>query len=174
MKDRYSRAQIGLHWLTALLVLCTLFLPYGQDLVADLLGGTGGVFTLHKSLGLTILLLTVLRLLVRAKHGTPDLLLESAVWQRRAAKAGHVALYLLLLLMPLSGLLFGRRPVELFWLVQIDPLPLSDGARALARQFHLTAKYLLFALILGHTAIALWHHYRLRDGVLKSMLPRRS
>lgn len=172
MKDRYSSAQIGLHWLTALLVVCTLFLPYGQDLVADWLGGTGGVFTLHKSLGLTILLLTLLRLLVRARHGSPRL--HAAAWQRRAAAAGHVALYLLLLLMPLSGLLFGRRPVELFWLVSIDPLPLSDGARALARQFHLTAKYLLFALILGHSFIALWHHYRRRDGVLRAMLPRRS
>lgn len=173
MKDRYSSTQIALHWLSAGLVLCTLSLPYGQDLVADLLGGTGGVFTLHKSLGLTILLLTVLRLLVRARHGAPQLLSDNAVWQRRIAKAGHITLYLLLLLMPLSGLLFGRRPVELFWLVQIDPLPLSDGARALSRQFHLTAKYLLFALILGHAFMALWHHYRLRDGVLRAMLPRR-
>lgn len=174
MNDRYSSAQIGLHWLTALLVLCTVLLPYAQDLVADWLGGTGGVFTLHKSLGLTILLLTVLRLLVRARHGAPRLLAHHAVWQRRAAAAGHVALYLLLLLMPLSGLLFGRRPVEVFWLVSIDPLPLSDAARALARQFHLTAKYLLFALIVGHSVIALWHHYRRRDGVLRAMLPRRS
>jgi len=174
MNDRYSSAQIGLHWLTAVLVLCTIFLPYGQDLVADWLGGTGGVFTLHKSLGLTILLLTVFRLLVRSVHGAPHLLADNAVWQRRAAKAGHLALYLLLLLMPLSGLLFGRKPVELFWLVQIDPLPLSDGARALARQFHLTAKYLLFILILGHAGIALWHHYRLRDCVLRAMLPRRN
>jgi len=174
MTDRYSGTQIALHWLSAVLVICTLSLPYAQDLVADLLGGTGGVFTLHKSLGLTILLLTVLRLLVRAWHGAPRLLADSARWQRSAAKLAHGALYLLLLAMPLSGLLFGKRPVELFWLLTIDPLPVSDSTRALARQFHLTAKYLLFALILGHACMALWHHYRLRDGVLGAMLPRRS
>ena len=50
MKDRYSGTQIALHWLSAVLVICTLTLPYAQDLLADLLGGTGGVFTLHLSL----------------------------------------------------------------------------------------------------------------------------
>lgn len=173
MNERYSGPQIVLHWLSAVLVICTLSLPYAQDLLADLLGGSGGVFTLHKSLGLSILLLTVLRLLLRARHGTPQRLVDSASWQRLAAKLGHAALYLLLLAMPLSGLLFGKRPVELFWLLTIDPLPVSDTTRALARQFHLTAKYLLFALILGHACMALWHHYRLRDGVLRTMLPRR-
>jgi len=173
MNERYSGPQIVLHWLSAVLVICTLSLPYAQDLLADLLGGSGDVFTLHKSLGLSILLLTVLRLLLRARHGTPQRLVDSASWQRLAAKLGHAALYLLLLAMPLSGLLFGKRPVELFWLLTIDPLPVSDTTRALARQFHLTAKYLLFALILGHACMALWHHYRLRDGVLRAMLPRR-
>lgn len=173
MNERYSGPQIVLHWLSAVLVICTLSLPYAQDLLADLLGGSGDVFTLHKSLGLSILLLTVLRLLLRARHGTPQRLVDSASWQRLAAKLGHAALYLLLLAMPLSGLLFGKRPVELFWLLTIDPLPVSDTTRALARQFHLTAKYLLFALILGHACMALWHHYRRRDGVLRAMLPRR-
>jgi len=174
MKDRYSGTQIALHWLSAVLVICTLTLPYAQDLLADLLGGTGGVFTLHKSLGLSILLLTLLRLLVRARHGAPQLQADNARWQRRAAGLTHGMLYLLLMAMPLSGLLFGKRPVELFWLVSIDPLPVADATRAVARQFHLTAKYLLFALILGHACMALWHHYRLRDGVLRGMLPRRS
>ncbi|SHL30794.1 cytochrome b [Phytopseudomonas punonensis] len=173
MRARYSGTQIFLHWLSALLVICTLLLPYSQDLIADVLGSAGGVFTLHKSLGLTILLLTLLRLVIRARLGEPLLLETSARWKRHASKTTHAALYLLLLLMPLSGLLFGKRPVELFWLLSVGPLPLSDEARAIARQFHLTAKYLLFALILGHAAMALWHHYLLRDGVLSAMLPRR-
>ncbi|TBU96213.1 cytochrome b [Phytopseudomonas dryadis] len=171
MKTRYSSVQIGLHWLSAILVLSVLALPYGKDLFGALLGGSGGVFTLHKSLGLTILLLTIVRLLVRARQGAPQLLPADAVWQQRAAKAGHALLYLLMILMPLSGLLFGKRPVELFWLVEIGPLPLSDTLRGAAKQFHLIAQYLLFAMILGHAGMALWHHYRLRDGVLTAMLP---
>ncbi|WP_263140620.1 cytochrome b [Pseudomonas sp. RIT-PI-AD] len=171
MHARYSTPQITLHWLSALLVLTIIALPYGSDFFAPFLGGEGGVFTLHKSLGLTVLLLTLLRVVVRARHGAPQLLPTDARFQQFAAKAGHALLYLLLLAMPLTGLIFGKRPVNLFWLVEIGPLPLADGTRALAKQFHVTAQYLLFALILGHAGIALWHHYARRDGVLHGMLP---
>ncbi len=168
---RYSTSQIALHWLTALLVLTNIALPYGHDFFGQFLGGDGGVFTLHKSIGLTVLLLTLLRLVARARYGAPQLLPPEARFQQVAAKAGHALLYLLLLAMPLTGLVFGKRPVNLFWLVEIAPLPLSDDTRALAKQFHLTAQYALYILILGHAAIALWHHFARRDGVLQGMLP---
>jgi len=170
---RYTPAQITLHWLSALLVLAIIALPYGKDLFAGLLGGVGGVFTLHKSLGLTVLALTITRLLVRARHGAPQLLPADERLKLLAAKAGHALLYALLILMPLTGLLFGKRPVNLFWLVEIPPLPLSDAAREAAKAFHVTAQYLLFALILGHAAAAIWHHHVRRDGVLRAMLPAR-
>ncbi|CAD5108489.1 cytochrome b [Zestomonas carbonaria] len=170
---RYSPTQITLHWLSAILVLVIIALPYGSDLFAGLLGGAGGVFTLHKSLGLLVLLLTVLRLLVRTRDGAPQLLPADARLNQLAAKAGHALLYLLLLLMPLSGLLFGKRPLNLFWLVEIPPLPLSDAVREVAKTFHVTAQYLLFALILGHAGAAIWHHRVRRDNVLRAMLPAR-
>lgn len=171
--SRFTPRQITLHWLTALLILLIIALPYGSDFFGSFLGGGGGVFTLHKSLGLLVLALTVLRLLVRARDGAPHLLGDEARLQRLMANSGHILLYALLLLMPLSGLLFGKRPVNLFWLVEIAPLPLSDGARELAKTFHVTAQYLLFALILGHAGAALWHHHVRRDGVLRAMLPGR-
>lgn len=173
MRTRYSTLQIGLHWLSALLVVTVIALPYGLDLFEPLLGGTGNVFTLHKSLGLTVLALTLLRLLARACYGTPALPGSVAPWQQSLARFGHALLYLTLILMPLSGLLFGRRPVELFWLVEVGPVPLDNAWRDVARLFHLTTQYLLFAMIFGHACVALWHHYRLRDGVLQTMLPRR-
>lgn len=171
---RYSPAQIGLHWVSALLILLIIALPYGSDLFEPLLGGGAGVFTLHKSLGLLVLALTLLRLLMRARSGAPDLLSDEPAAQRFAAKAGHALLYLLLVLMPLSGLLFGKRPLNLFWLVEIPPLPLADAVREAAKLFHVTAQYLLFLLILGHAGAALWHHHVHRDGVLRAMLPQRS
>lgn len=174
MIQRYTPAQITLHWLSAVLVLLIIALPYGSDLFEPLLGGGAGVFTLHKSLGLLVLVLTVLRLVVRARAGAPDLLATEPPAQRLAAKGGHALLYLLLILMPLSGLLFGKRPVNLFWLVEIGPLPLSEGVREAAKLFHVTAQYLLFLLILGHAGAALWHHHVRRDGVLRAMLPERS
>lgn len=171
---RYSSAQIGLHWISALLILLIIALPYGSDLFEPLLGGGAGVFTLHKSLGLLVLALTLLRLLVRARAGAPDLLAGEAPLHRFTAKAGHALLYLLLVLMPLSGLLFGKRPVNLFWVLEIPPLPLSGAVREAAKLFHVTAQYLLFLLILGHAGAALWHHHVRRDGVLRAMLPERN
>lgn len=170
---RFTPRQIILHWLSAILVLLIITLPYASDLLAPLFGGVGGIFTLHKSLGLLVLVLTVLRLLVRARDGAPQLLPGDARLQRVAAKSGHALLYALLLLMPLTGLLFGKRPVNLFWLVEIGPLPVEDGVRELAKTFHVTAQYLLFALILGHAGAAIWHHRVQRDGVLRAMLPER-
>lgn len=170
---RYTAAQIALHWSSAILVLAIIALPYGGDLFAGLLGGPGEVFTLHKSLGLLVMALTVLRLAVRARHGAPQVLPAEARLNLLAAKTGHALLYLLLVLMPLSGLLFGKRPLNLFWLVEIPPLPLSEAVRGLAKDFHVTAQFLLFALILGHAGAAIWHHHVRRDGVLRAMLPAR-
>lgn len=173
MSQRYTPAQITLHWLSALLILLIIALPYGSSLFEPLLGGGAGVFTLHKSLGILVLALTLLRLVLRARSGAPDLLAGEPPLTRFAAKAGHGLLYLLLILMPLSGILFGKRPLNLFWLVEIPPLALSDAVREAAKLFHVTAQYLLFVLILGHAGMALWHHHVRRDNVLRAMLPAR-
>jgi len=169
---RFTPIQILFHWLSALLVLAIIALPYGADYFASLLGGKGNVFTLHKSLGVLVLGLTLLRLLYRGRKVPPQQLeAEQSRPQQYAAMVGHGLLYLLLLMMPISGLLFGSKPINLFWLTEIGPLPFSSGIRGVAKDVHLVGQYLLFALILGHAAIALWHHYVRRDDVLKGMLP---
>ena len=167
---RFTPIQIGFHWLSALLVLLIIALPYGADFFASLLGGKGNVFTLHKSLGIVVLVLTLLRLAYRGRK-VPPRQLEQSPAQRFAAKAGHGLLYLLLLVMPMSGLLFGSKPINLFWLVEVGPLPFSSDVRGVAKDVHILGQYVLFAMILGHAAVALWHHYVRRDDVLKDMLP---
>jgi cytochrome b561 len=168
----FTPLQIGFHWLSALLVLVIVALPYGADLFAPVLGGKGGVFTLHKSLGVLVLALTLLRLAYRGRKVPPQQLEpQQSRPQQFAAKAGHGLLYLLLLMMPISGLLFGSKPINLFWLVEIGPLPFSSDIRGMAKDLHIAGQYVLFAMILGHAAIALWHHYVRRDDVLKGMLP---
>lgn len=167
---RFTPVQIAFHWLSALLVLLIIALPYGADVFASLLGGKGNVFTLHKSLGIVVLLLTLLRLAYRGRKIPPQQLEQSPA-QRFAAKAGHGLLYLLLLMMPISGLLFGSKPINLFWLVEIGPLPFSSNVRGVAKDVHILGQYVLFAMILGHATVALWHHYVRRDDVLKGMLP---
>ncbi|TBU91658.1 cytochrome b [Stutzerimonas kirkiae] len=160
--SRFSPAEIALHWLSAILVLLIIALPYGNDLFFEQwFGGKGNVYTLHKSLGITVLFLTLLRLLVRRRDRDTEL----------AVRLGHGLLYLLLLVMPITGLVFGSRPVNLFWLVEIGPLGFSEGVRDIAHGVHLYAQYALFVLILGHAAMALWHHYVRRDDTLRNMLP---
>ncbi|WP_132655957.1 cytochrome b, partial [Pseudomonas aeruginosa] len=124
---RYSPSQIALHWLSAVAVLLIIALPYGADFFAGLLGGKGNVFTLHKSLGVAVLLLTLTRLALRRVQGVPDTLEGNPDWQRAAAKAGHFLLYAVLIVMPLSGMLAGKRPLDLFWLVQIGPFDLPEA-----------------------------------------------
>lgn len=78
-----------------------------------------------------------------------------------------------MIVMPLSGMLAGKRPLDLFWLVQIGPFDLPEAVKAFAGGTHVTVQYLLFALILGHAAAAIWHHRVQKDDVLRAMLPQR-
>lgn len=71
---RYSPSQIALHWSSTVTVLPIIALPYGVDLFAGLLGGKGNTFTLHKSLGVTVLLLTLTRLALCRTQGVLDTL----------------------------------------------------------------------------------------------------
>jgi cytochrome b561 len=86
-----------LHWLTAVLIVVNLLLGFFQD---SLFRGT---VPLHKSIGLTVLVLGVARLLWRVAHPAPPLVPGMAVWERVLARANHVAFYLLIILLPLSG-----------------------------------------------------------------------
>lgn len=165
---RYSSLHIAIHWLVALMVLVIITLPYLSEDLINQLGGPGIVFTWHKSLGLSVLLLTVLRLLLRLVTPTPAVAGDTPI-QRLGVQLGHFLLYALLFSMPLSGLIFGSRPVNVFWLFEIAPLGLDEGVREAAKTFHKTAQYLLFALIIGHTLMALWHHYVRKDGLLSRM-----
>ncbi len=127
---RYSPSQIALHWLSAVAVLLIIALPYGADFFAGLLGGKGNVFTLHKSLGVAVLLLTLTRLALRRVQGVPDTLEGNPDWQRAAAKAGHFLLYAVLIVMPLPilrPLLHTAALACALPALAADPQPASGG-----------------------------------------------
>lgn len=165
---RYRSSQILIHWISAALVLVLISLPYATEAYRTVLGSARNAMVLHKSLGILVLALTLVRLTLRRAHAARCA--QARVAQPgRGARLGHALLYALLLVMPLSGLASSGKPLNLFWLAQMPPLPLDDGLRQLARAFHDRAQYLLFALILGHAGFALWHHYARKDGVLAAM-----
>lgn len=165
-----------LHWLLALLVFGQLALGWAavlwrlSPLKLDL-------FVLHKSFGLVVLVLMLPRLLWRLLNPTPLLPAAMPRWQRHAARVSHGLLYLLLLLLPLSGWVLSSAadiPFRVFWLWPLPALVAPDEAvEDTAAALHFVLVVLLGLVLSAHVGAALWHHYRLRDEVLVRMLPGR-
>lgn len=167
----WGRVSVTLHWLTALLILglATVGLLM-TDLPTSPLKLQ--VYALHKSFGLTVLALTVLRLLWRLLAGSPDTL-PGPKLQVLAAKAVHTMMYVLLFAIPFSGWLYNSAsgfPLRWFGM----PLPrlftgFNPTLKQLAHDLHENLFYALAALLLLHAGAALWHHYGKRDNTLRRM-----
>ena len=172
-RDYWGRSSIALHWLTFALVLALAII--GLSMVGMPTGVLKlKVYALHKSLGLTVLALTALRLLWRLFERRPPLL-AAPRWQNALAVLTHYGLYALLLLVPFSGWWFNSTagfPLKWFGLVKLPPLGEFDRAlKQQARDTHEFLFWLLAATVALHAAAALWHHYRVRDRTLARMLP---
>ncbi|KIQ97893.1 Cytochrome B561 [Lysobacter sp. A03] len=136
------------------------------------------MFNLHKSLGLTVLALAVVRLAWRLYAGAPIPMASIPRWQLLLARVTHWLLYGLIIAMPLSGWLFdsasGLRPLRWFELFQVPKLIAPNtGVREIARDAHGWIFWVLVLLILMHAGAALYHHYFVGDGTLRRMLPGR-
>ena len=134
------------------------------------------VFTLHKSLGLTILALAVLRLTWRAFDPRPAEPADVPHLQVVLARWGHALLYALLFAVPLTGWWFdslsGLRPLYFFGLFEVPHLVAPDKAlKDFASQTHETLFWLLIAVAAGHAAIALVHQFARRNNILGRMWP---
>ncbi|MGH8040944.1 MAG: cytochrome b [Rudaea sp.] len=166
------------HWTIVLLILVQgtiglimVELPKHPNVIA--------VFSFHKSLGLTILALALLRLLWRLFDARPHAPPAIPRWQVFAARASHALLYLLIFLVPLSGWWFDSvtslRPLYWFGLVPIPPLggpdPSMPDLKHIAAGRHEFLFWTLIAVAAGHAAMALIHHFHNRDNVLRRMLP---
>lgn len=174
---RYTRTAMSLHWLIALMII-GLF-AFGLYMVELPLSPQKLKFySYHKWAGVTVFLLVLLRLLWRITHRPPELPAAMPRWQVKAAKAGHHLLYLLMVIVPLSGWLMSS--AKGFQTVWFGVLPLPDFVapdKALAETLKAAHKwfaYGLAALVLAHVAAALKHHFIDRDGLLARMLPGRA
>lgn len=173
---RWSATSQAFHWASAALLvalggigLWMVDLPNGPDKIR--------VYALHKSLGISLLALVVLRLAWRLLHPAPAAMDGTSSTLRRAAGAVHAALYVLMFAMPVSGWLLNSAagyPLQWFRLFNLPPLAARDPALAdRADAFHEWAFWLLVLLVVGHVAAALYHHLFLGDGTLRRMLPAR-
>lgn len=165
--------SIGLHWLTAILVV-------GLAIVGLLMSEMPTsalkmqIYAMHKSFGLTVLALTLLRLAWRLLASRPDDIAGSKL-QAIAAKAVHGAMYVLLFAMPLSGWLYNSAsgfPLRWFGVVTLPKLftGFNPQLKHFAHETHETLFYVLAVLLLLHAGAALYHHYFVRDETLNRML----
>jgi cytochrome b561 len=129
----------------------------------------------HKTLGIAILVLALVRLGVRLVYGAPQLPADLPTPMRLAALLSHYALYALMIGMPLIGwgmLSAGAYPVVLYGNLRLPAiLPQSDALHTLLWNAHFYLAFAFYALILLHIAAALFHALIRRDGVFESMAP---
>lgn len=180
MSLKNSDAQWGwlsqlFHWLIVLLIL-------GQGTVGLLMVEMRNspdkvqTYALHKSFGLTILALAMLRLLWRLYAGTPRPVPGTPGWQEKIASLTHWLLYALLFAIPISGWVLNSAagfPLQWFGLFQLPAIAgKDDGLRELAESVHEALFWALVLVALAHAAAAFYHHVFQRDATLARMLPR--
>lgn len=171
---RYTATAQWLHWIIALLLLATIPIAWQMAEMAHGAPMRNVYFAAHKSIGVTILLLAVARLIWRARHRAPPLPGATPRWAARLAGINHVLLYAVLIAMPVSGYLKSAtngHPVHYFGLFDLPLLPQDDAVSHTALAVHLAGQWLVYATVVLHLLGTGWHVVVLRDGVLHRMLP---
>jgi cytochrome b561 len=173
---RYTGVAIALHWLIAALVVGQIAFGWYLKSVPRKTPERTVYVNLHKSSGLTIGLLILVRLGWRLTHKAPPLPASIPVWQRTAARASHFTLYGCMLVMPAAGYLasnFSKFGVNLFNAVLLPPWGVDDRRLyAMFNTIHVVTSYVFVALIALHVAAALRHLY-LRDEIFLRIWPAR-
>lgn len=168
----YSRVAIALHWTIAVLIIGNAL----GGLLHESFGEQAGaaIIAVHKSIGLTVLALSLFRLFWRWSHGFPRFPDSTPTWDAVTARATHVAFYVLMIAVPLAGWMMvsgGTRPLEWFGLFDVPKLPVSRATAGVAHDAHTVLAFTTIGLVVLHVAGALKHHLVDRDDVLQRMLP---
>jgi cytochrome b561 len=179
MPNRIEPARYGVsaqlfHWVIAALIVTQFVLA---RLSWDLPLGARKLALLarHKSVGMTILMLAILRLAWRLRHSAPPLPPAMRRFERRAARATHALFYALLFAMPLTGwMMSSAKNYSVSWFGLFtwpNLIGKNEHAFNFLRFTHDLLSYLLFAIAVLHILAALKHHFWDRDDVLVRMLP---
>jgi len=177
-RSRYDRVAAWLHWgIGALLLAEIVFGLLLDDIAPRGTPARAGVINLHKSFGIVLGVLIVLRIVWRLGHAPPPWPPSMSAARQRAANAGHVALYACMLVAPLSGYIgsnFSRHGVRFFGAELAPWGPDWPRAYAFLVGVHDVSSYLLLALTIGHVAMALRHALVEHDGIFDRIVPSHS
>lgn len=179
MVTRYSKVAITLHWLIAALIIGQLA---GGKIMMSMQGSPlkFELFQLHKSFGIIILTLSLLRLAWRLTHKAPPLPAQMPKHERLAAKISHIGFYGLMIGIPLAGwAMVSAAPIKIttkiFKVVKWPDMPLierSEGLEDFFSQAHEVMSIMIFVLLVVHIGAALKHHFKDKDDVMTRMVPR--
>lgn len=171
---RYDAVAMSLHWLMAVIIIGLWSLGL---IMEELPKGDfrNEMKALHVSIGAIVLGLTVLRLGWRLSKPAPELPQSMTGLEQLMAGAAHVGLYVLMLVLPVSGIAIvetGGRALNVFGF-QVLPAVMAkhEGLHDLAEDGHGLLAWILAAIVIGHLLAALRHHLLLKDDVLARMLP---
>ncbi|HEY0748146.1 MAG TPA: cytochrome b [Steroidobacteraceae bacterium] len=171
---RYGAVAQTFHWLIAALIVAQFTLGW---MAGDLPLGMQKLAMLarHKSFGMTVLMLAVLRLVWRLFHRAPELPLGMSPTERMLARGTHVLFYVLLFAMPLTGwMMSSAKNYSVSWFGRFtwpDLIAPNERAFDVLKTTHQTLSWLLLALAILHILAALKHHFWNKDDVLRRMLP---
>jgi cytochrome b561 len=169
----YTRTAIVLHWLIAVFAFAQISLGLWMIGIPKAPPGIRVYwFNVHKSIGITLGLLILVRLLWRLTHRAPPLPTTVLAWQRVAAKTSHVLLYVCMIVMPVSGYLgssFTKYPIVYFGMRLPHWGWEAPALKELCSQVHLVTVTLFITLIAIHVTAALKHLLVNRDGVFQRM-----
>lgn len=171
--DNWGAVALGLHWLIAALILAQFVIGSIAEEM-KLTPAKLDLFVWHKSIGVTVLLLAVLRLAWRLGNPPPAPPPGTPAWEQRLAAAAHALLYALIFAVPISGWWVSdasRVPFKAFFAVPMPDFIATDRAlQETAAEVHEALMQALLVVVIVHIAAALRHHFLLRDDVLRRML----
>lgn len=174
-RARYDRVTAWLHWGIGALLLAEIAFGLLLDEIAPrATPARARVINLHKSVGIVLGLLIVVRIAWRLTHAAPPWPATMPPRRQRAARLGHVALYACMVVAPLAGYLgsnFSRHGVRFFGTVLPPWGSDSPAAYSFLVGLHDASTYLLLGLVVGHVAMALKHALFERDGLFARIAP---
>lgn len=174
-ETQYSRIARLIHWTMALLILA--MIPVGVLMTQPDLDRSlqNTLFIFHKNIGILLLVLIVLRIGYRLTHRPAPLPSDLPEWQHRAAGLSHLAIYALLLIMPVAGYIrvkAGGFPIESLDSLGMPSLVMrSDALAEIAKSIHYLGGFVLAGLVAMHIGAALHHGVVRKDGVFSRMWP---
>jgi cytochrome b561 len=171
--ERYNRVMVALHWLLALGLIAQFGLGlWMEEIPKDPPGVRAYWFNLHKSIGLLLTLFVLWRMGWRVAHAAPADLPATPIWQVKLAKLVHGLMYLLMLLIPVTGFLgssFSQYPVKFFGLVLPRLWEAQPELKEILAEVHENTAWILAALVALHLLAVIWHTAVKKDGLLNRM-----